>query len=75
MLKSKTFFAHPITKPPASTLEFKSFDSILQKNFYDFRQKLEKRPHQAGSSCAWVTSTLNTSRSFPDFFETQCWQP
>ena len=25
-------FAHPITKPPASTLEFKDFDFIWQKN-------------------------------------------
>ena len=31
MLKTKTFFAHPITKPPASTLEFKNFDSMLKK--------------------------------------------
>ena len=31
MLKTKTFFAHPITKPSASTQEFKNFDSILQK--------------------------------------------
>ena len=27
----KAFFAHLITKPPASTLEFKNFYSILQK--------------------------------------------
>ena len=32
MLKTKTFFAHLITKPPASTLEFKKFGFILQKN-------------------------------------------
>ena len=24
-------FAHPVTKPPASTLEFKNFDSMLKK--------------------------------------------
>ena len=32
MLKTKTFFTHLITKPLVSTLEFKNFDSILQKN-------------------------------------------
>ena len=32
MLTTKTFFAHPITKPPASTPELKNFDSILQIN-------------------------------------------
>ena len=31
MRNTKTFFSHPITKPPASTLDFKNFDSILQK--------------------------------------------
>ena len=25
-----TFFAHPITEPPASTLEFKNFEFIFQ---------------------------------------------
>ena len=29
MLKTITFFAHPVTKPSASALEFKNFDSIL----------------------------------------------
>ena len=29
--KTKTFFSHPITKPPASTLKLKNFDFILQK--------------------------------------------
>ena len=32
MLKTKTLFAYLITKTPASTLEFKNFDSILQKH-------------------------------------------
>ena len=31
MLKTKILFAHPLTKPLASTLELKSFDFILQK--------------------------------------------
>ena len=30
--QNQDFFAHPITKPPASTLAFKNFDSILQRN-------------------------------------------
>ena len=66
MLKTQTFFAHP----PASTLEFKNFDSILQKYFCDPRQKREKRPHPAGFSCAWViTHMLSTSRSFQTFLK------
>ena len=32
MLITKTFFAHTITRLPASALEFKNFYSILQKN-------------------------------------------
>ena len=74
MLKTQTFFAHPITKPPASTLEFKNFDSVLQKKLCDPRKKQEKRPHPAGS-CAWaglwpaVMSMLSTSRSFQTFLK------
>ena len=61
---NQDFFTHPITKPPASTLEFKNFDSILQ---IDFQTKTGKAPHPAGSSCAcagpWpaVMRTLSTS--------------
>ena len=66
MLFYQDFFSHSTTKPPASTLEFKNFDSILEKNFCDFRQKREKRPHPAGSrswASLWpaVTCTLCTS--------------
>ena len=32
MLKTETFFVHPITKSPASALELNDFDYILQKN-------------------------------------------
>ena len=74
MLKTKTFFAHCITKPPVSTLDFKNFHSILQKKIIDFQTKTGKRPHPAGSSCAWaglwlaVTRMLSTSRSFQTSF-------
>ena len=76
MLKTQTFFAHPITKPPpASILEFKNFDSILQKNSVIFRQKQKKRPYPAGSSCAWAGLWPAVTLSLADLFETQCWQP
>ena len=45
------------------------------KKFCDPRQKREKSPHLAGSSCAWagpwprVTCTLSTSRSFQTFLK------
>ena len=59
-------------KPPASTLEFKNFDSILQKIF---AIPDEKRLHPVGSSCAWaglwpaVPRTLSTSQSFQTFLK------
>ena len=54
MLKTETFFAHPITKQPASTLELKNFDFTLQENFCDSRQKRQKLLHPAGFYCAWA---------------------
>ena len=63
---NQDFFAHPITKPPASTREFWSFDLVLQKNFSDPRQNREKRPYPAGTWPA-VTRTLSTSQSFQTF--------
>ena len=62
-------------KPPASTLEFKNFDFILQKTFCDLRQKREKLPYPAGSSSVlsdlWpaVARTLSTLRSFQTFLK------
>ena len=58
MLKTKTFFAHPITKPPASILEFKNFDTVFQ-NFGDLNQKREKSPHPADSQRYSVSSKLS----------------
>ena len=52
MLKTKTFLHIPSQNHQQSTLKFKNFDYILQEKFCDFRQKREKRPHPAGSSCA-----------------------
>ena len=73
------FFAHFITKPPASTLKFKNFYSNLQENFVTpdkngkcaLTQLAPPVPGQA------YGHTLSTSRSFrlSDFFETHCWQP
>ena len=74
MLKTKTFLHIP-TKPPASNLKFKNFDSICQKNFVT-RQKREKRSRSAGSSNVWAglwpaaTRTLSTSPSFKHFWNT-----
>ena len=74
MLQTKTFFAHPITKPPASTLEFNIL-TLFCKKICDSRQKLEKHLHPAGSSCVWVglwsavTRTLSTSRRFQTFLK------
>ena len=65
----------PSQKQPASTLEFKNFDSILQKNSVVPEKKREKRPHSACSSCAcsglWpaVTRMLSTSQSFQTFLK------
>ena len=68
MLKKPRPFAHPITKPPASTLEFKNFDSILQKISVTLN-KNGKRPHQAGF-CAWACGNTYVKHfaQFPDFF-------
>ena len=39
---NQDFFANPIIKPPASTLEFKNFDSILQKKTFVTPNKNER---------------------------------
>ena len=65
---------HLITKLPARTLEFKNFEYFAKK-FSDTRQKREKHPHPASSSCAWaglwpaITRALSTSRSFQTFLK------
>ena len=80
-LKPRLFFAYPITKPPTRTQEFKSFDSILQKKFCDFRQKRTKLPPPSwlllllGRPMACGNAYVKHFAKFPDFFETQCWQP
>ena len=78
MLKTKTFL-HILSQNHQQS-EFNNFDFIFAKKICDFRQKREKRPHQAGFSCAWaglwpaVTRTLNTLRSFQTFLIHKCWQ-
>ena len=72
MLKTKTFFAHPITKPPASTLEFKNFDFILRKNFVTLPSWLLRwlgRPMARGNAYP------KHFTKFPHFFKTKFWQP
>ena len=75
LLKNQDFFAYPITKPPASTLKLKKIRLYFAKTFCDPRQKLGKRPHSTGSSCAWaglwpaVRRTLSISRSFQTFLK------
>ena len=49
MLKTKTFFAHPITQPPASALKFKNFDFILQKNSVISDKNGKRAPTQLAS--------------------------
>ena len=81
MLKTKTFFAHPITKPPASTLEFKDFDFILQQ----ISVIPEKNGKSAPTPPSWLLLCLGRPMTcsnayvkhfakFPDFFKTQCWK-
>ena len=80
MLKTKTLFAHSMTKPQANILEFKNFDSILQqKNLWSWI-------FGKASSLSWLLLCLGRPMAssyaylkhftkFPDFFETQCWRP
>ena len=72
-------FAHLITKPPASTLEFKNFDSILQKisvipNKNGKSASTQLAPPVPGQAYGSNTYVKHFAK-FPDFLETQCWQP
>ena len=76
MLKTKALLQ--ILSQDHQQAEFKNFDFIFAKKICDFRQKREKRPHQAGFSCAWAglwsVVTLAYIRHFAkflDFFDTQ----
>ena len=71
MLKPKTFFAHSITKPLESTLEFNNFANNLQTNSVT----LDKNGKRAPTQLAPPVSGQAYGLQFPDFFETQCWQP
>ena len=73
MLKTKTFFAHLITKPPASTLEFKKFGFILQKNYVTPDKNGKSAPTQlappvSGRSMACDDTYVKHFAKFPDFF-------
>ena len=57
----------------ASTLEFKNFDSILQRIFVTLDENGKSVSHQTGFSCAYAY--VKHFMKFPDSFETQCWQP
>ena len=75
MLKTNTSFAHPITKPPASTLEFKNFDS---KRFLWLQTKTGNiaptrlAPPAPGRPMACGNAYVKHCAKFPDLFETQC---
>ena len=76
MLKTKTSFAHPITKPPASTLELKNFDSILRKNFVTPDKNGKSAPTPLAPPVPGQAYDLGRYfAKFPEFFKTQCWQP
>ena len=72
MPKTMTFHI-PSQNKPASTLEFQYIYSILQRNFFEPRQKREEDLFSAITSCAWtglwsaVTRMLSTSQSFNTF--------
>ena len=82
MLKTKTFFEHLIPKPPASTLEFKNFDFILQNISVtpDKNRKsplIQLAPLVPGQAYAMACGNAYVKHfaKFPDYFKTQCWQP
>ena len=74
MLETKTFLQshHKTTSKPPRIQKILLY---FTKDFCDSKQNREKRPHPAGSSCAWtglwhvVKCTLSTSRSFQTFFK------
>ena len=70
MLKTKSFLYIPSQNHQQSTLEFKILTVFCKKFLW---QKWEKRFHPAGSSDAWAY--VKHFAKFPDFFETECWQP
>ena len=53
MLKTKTFFANPITKPPVSTLEFKNFDFVFQKKIVTLDKNGKSAPTQLAPGQAY----------------------
>ena len=69
------FFARSITKPPATTLEFKNFDTIFQKLSVIQDKNRKTASTQLPPPRAWaglwlaVAYTLSTSRSFQTFLK------
>ena len=80
ILKTKTFLHihHKTTNKP---LEFNKFDSVLQKEFCDFRLKMGKSPPLSwlflclGRPMACGGASIKLFARSPNFFKTQCWQP
>ena len=75
-LKPRLFWIsyHKTTSKHSRIQEFRLY---FAGNFCDFRQKRDKHPHSAGSSCAWagLQPAITCFQKFPDFLKTQCWQP
>ena len=76
-----TTFSHSIAKQPAWTLEFQYFYSILQMNFCEPRQKTGRAPFlrwhllRLDRPMTCGNAYVKHFTKFPNFFETQCWQP
>ena len=75
-----SLFAHPNTKPPAtSPLEFKNFDSIVQKISVTLDQSrkgtLTQLAHPVPRPMTYSNAYVKHFEKFPDFFKTQCWKP
>ena len=73
MLKTKTLFAHSMTKPPASTIELEKFDSILQKISVTLDKNgksasTQLAPPVPGGPMACGNAYVKHFAKFPDFF-------
>ena len=77
MFKTKTFLHIPSQKHQQSTLEFKNFDSILQKKIVTLDKNGKSVPTQLAPPVPMDCGNAYVKHfaKFPEFFVTQCWQP